>query len=107
MARDEERFGVQLGLLIEAAGRVQAAVGRVMRWGLGAVDVQTSESNRDALLRELDDARASIARVERALMSSIGDLPIAPVVQGHPGPVATLGDGTLAVEANDAGANGH
>jgi hypothetical protein len=103
MTIEEERFGVQLGLLVEASGRVQTAVGRVMRWGLGAVDVSTCESNRDALLRDLDDMKASMNRVELALTSSVGSLPIAPVVQGHPGPVVKLTDD--AVE-NDP-RNGH
>jgi hypothetical protein len=77
---EEERFGVQLGLLVEASGRVQTSVGRVMRWGLGAVDAATNESNRDALLRELDDMKASMGRVERALASSHGELPVTPIL---------------------------
>lgn len=135
---DLERFGVQLGLLTESGGRVQSAIGRVMRWGLGAIDTRSNESNRDALLRELDDLKDAIGRVERALMSTVGELPIAPIVtrQRSEGPVslrlapsctcghvfespnvgricpmcrafraqlATLNDGTPAIEANDAG----
>lgn len=79
---ERARFGIQLGLLIETSGRVQTAVGRVMRWGLGAVDVRSNESNRDALLRDLDDMKACVGRVERALVSTSGELPVAPVVQG-------------------------
>jgi hypothetical protein len=76
---EEERFGVQLGLLVESSGRVQTAVGRVMRWGLGAVDVATNQSNRDALLRDLDDMKVNVGRIERALASAVGELPVAPV----------------------------
>lgn len=100
---DEERFGVQLGLLVETSGRLQTSVGRVMRWGLGSVDVVTNESNRDALLRDIDDMKVSMGRVERALMASIGELPVAPVVQGHPGPVAQAAEAT----EFDPPTNGH
>lgn len=102
MSREVELFGVQLGLLVEASGRVQTSVGRVMRWGLGSVDVHTNESNRDALLRDMEDMKASIGRIERALSPSVGNLPVAPVVSGP-----KLNDGTVVVEANDAGIGGH
>lgn len=81
MTMEEERFGVQLGLLVESSGSVQTAVGRVMRWGLGTIDVATNESNRDALLRALDDMKVNVVRIECALASTVGDLPVAPVVQ--------------------------
>lgn len=108
MTRDEERFGVQLGLLVEAGGKVQAAAGRIMRWGLGAVDVVSNESNRDALLREMEDMRATMRRIERELSGTLGELPSSPpvLVEG-PAPVANLADGTaLSVEVVDT-ANGH
>lgn len=63
----EELFQIQLGLLVEAGGRVQLATGKVLRWGLCAVDVVTGESNRDGLLRDLDDLKVSIKRIETAL----------------------------------------
>lgn len=69
-ARTEETFQLQLGLLIEAGGRVQTAVGKVFHWGLGATDVVTGESNRDCLLRDLDDLKAAAKRIEAALSPS-------------------------------------
>lgn len=63
----EELFQIQLGLLVEAGGRVQLTTGKVLRWGLGSVDVVTGESNRDGLLRDLDDLKVSIKRIETAL----------------------------------------
>lgn len=82
MVREQERFGVQLGSLIETSGRVQASVGKIMRWGLASVDMASGESNRDALLRDLDDLKAAVRSVERVLTDTLGTLPVAPVVQG-------------------------
>lgn len=62
-----------LGSLIEAAGLVQAATGCVLRWGLSGTGPQGS-SYRDELLREIDDLKSSIRRVESALSGS-DDLP--------------------------------
>lgn len=62
----EEALLIQLGSLLEAGGSVQAVVGRVLRWGLGVFDVH-GETNREGLLRDLDDLKAAIKRVEKTL----------------------------------------
>jgi hypothetical protein len=65
--RLDESLLIQLGFLLEASGGVQTAVGKVLRWGLGAADVVTGETNRQALCRDLDDLKAAIRRVEKGL----------------------------------------
>lgn len=65
----DEALMTLLGSLVESAGLVQAATGCVMRWGLTATDARGS-SNRDNLLRELDDMKGSIKRLEKVLLPS-------------------------------------
>jgi hypothetical protein len=65
--RNEELFQVQLGLLVEAGGRVQTAVGKVFHWGLSATDVASGQSNREALLHDLDDLKVAVRRIETVL----------------------------------------
>ena len=67
-AQSEELFQVQLGSLVEAGARVQTAVGKVLHWGLSAVDVPTGESNHDCLMRELDELQVAIRRIKKSLV---------------------------------------
>jgi len=67
-ARSEEIFVVQLALLAEAGGKVQATLGKALRWGLGTTDMVSGQTHREALLNELDELKISIGRVERALV---------------------------------------
>lgn len=71
-------FVMQLGLLIEAAGKVQAVIGNALRWGLSNTNPDTGESNREALLRDLDDLKGSIGKIENALRPAVGSLEIRP-----------------------------
>lgn len=65
----DETVVLLLGSLVESAGLVQAATGCVLRWGLSATSPQ-GESHRDELLRELDDMKGAIARLEKVLLPS-------------------------------------
>lgn len=58
-----------LGSLVESAGLVQAASGCALRWGLAGFDAH-GVSNRDNLLRELDDMKSAIKRLEKVLLPS-------------------------------------
>lgn len=68
-ARHNELLLVLLGSVVQSSGQVQAATGVILRWGLSAIDAQGT-SNRDNLLRELDDLKASIRRLEKVLSPS-------------------------------------
>jgi NTP pyrophosphatase (non-canonical NTP hydrolase) len=62
----------KLGYLVEECGEVLAAVGKTQRWGLESYNpelpVERRETNRDWILRELNDLEGAIARVRGALM---------------------------------------
>lgn len=89
--RQNEALLLLLGSIVEGSGQVQAAIGVILRWGLSATDAQ-GESNRDNLLRELDDLKGAIRRLEKALSPS-------QLTLGGP----ALAEGT---KASDAGSNG-
>jgi hypothetical protein len=80
-----EHIAMQLGILIESAGRVQAVAGRSIRWGLASVSRSSGESNRDILLHDLHDLRQAIARIESSLAPAVGALSAPPeTVQAEP-----------------------
>lgn len=60
----------KLGYLIEECGEVLAAVGKSQRWGLESWNPEfgaSTETNREWILRELQDLKGAISRVESAL----------------------------------------
>lgn len=62
-------IGDKLGYLVEESGEVNAAVGKTLRWGLDSSnpEIVGGETNRDWLLRELQDLKKAIRIVEAAL----------------------------------------
>lgn len=58
----------KLGYLIEECGEVMAATGKTLRWGLESTNPELppeqQETNRDWLLRELDDLELAIRYVQ-------------------------------------------
>jgi NTP pyrophosphatase (non-canonical NTP hydrolase) len=62
----------KLGYLAEESGEVLAAVGKTLRWGLDSwnPDVPESEreTNRDWLIRELQDLKRAISIIEDELL---------------------------------------
>jgi NTP pyrophosphatase (non-canonical NTP hydrolase) len=60
----------KLGYLAEECGEVLAAVGKTIRWGLDSYNPELPETeretNRQWILRELQDLKTAIAIVERA-----------------------------------------
>ena len=64
-------FGSVIGHLVEECGEVLAASGKLLRWGPNSVNPELppeqQETNRDWLLRELDDLEDLIARARAAL----------------------------------------
>lgn len=74
MSRLEDYFVVQLGLLIERSSHMQYSVGRILRGGLSEMDIPSGMSTRECLLRDMDDLKASILSVERALSPVLGGL---------------------------------
>lgn len=56
-----------LGYLAEECGKVVAAVGKTIRWGLDSVNpelpVSKQETNADWLWREMEDAQGAINRM--------------------------------------------
>ena len=62
----------KLGYLVEECGEVLAAVGKTQRWGLESRNPKpgsSRETNREWILRELDDLENAIAFVRKALAS--------------------------------------
>ncbi len=61
----------KLGRLIEECGEVLAAAGKTLRWGPDSVNPELppeqQETNRDWLLRELQDLKHAIIQVEESL----------------------------------------
>lgn len=61
----------KLGKLVEECGEVLAAVGKTQRWGLDSVNPELppekQETNRDWILRELQDLKLSIEIVEEEI----------------------------------------
>jgi len=60
----------KLGYFVEECGEVLAAVGKTQRWGLESRNPEpgaSQETNRQWILRELQDLKGAIARVETAL----------------------------------------
>lgn len=88
--KHDEALAIQLGALLEATGNVAAAIGRAIGWGLGSTNAR-GESNRECLLRDLDDMKAAIRRIERTLTPTSATLPAqAPIV---PAPEVRAADG--------------
>lgn len=60
-----------IGHLIEECGEVLAAAGKSLRWGLESVNpeipVSEQETNREWLLREIEDLETAIANVKERL----------------------------------------
>lgn len=67
------RPGVPFALahFVEECGEVLAAAGKCQRWGLESVNPELppaeQETNRDWLIRELDDLEGAIARLRKEL----------------------------------------
>lgn len=67
------RPGVPFALahVVEECGEVLAATGKCQRWGLESVNPELpladQETNRDWLIRELDDLEGAIARLRKEL----------------------------------------
>ncbi len=62
----------KLGLVVEECGEVLAAIGKAQRWGLESFnpeirDLIDRETNRDWILRELDDLDRASALLRAAL----------------------------------------
>lgn len=64
---DRPGFSFGLARLVEELGECTAAAGKTQRWGLDSVNPllpsAQQETNRDWLLREMDDVERRIARV--------------------------------------------
>ena len=62
----------KLGYLVEECGEVLAAVGKTQRWGLDSCNPEpgaSRETNREWILRELDDLENAI----KIVRAEIGD----------------------------------
>lgn len=61
----------KLGYLVEECGEVMAAVGKTIRWGLSSynpeIPVKERETNRQWILRELQDLKQAIKMAENAI----------------------------------------
>jgi hypothetical protein len=61
----------KLGYLVEESGEVLAAAGKSIRWGLDSFNPELPEeereSNRDWLLREIQDLKDAIYLVEMSI----------------------------------------
>ena len=61
----------KLGYLIEECGEVLTAVGKSMRWGIESVNPESRvvkpETNREWILRELDDLDRAVFMVRASL----------------------------------------
>jgi len=61
----------KLGYLVEECGEVLAAVGKTLRWGLDSYNPELPkkkrETNRDWILRELQDLKLAIELVEKEI----------------------------------------
>ncbi len=61
----------KLGKLVEECGEVLAAIGKTQRWGLESVNPdlppEKQETNREWILRELEDLKLSISIVQEDL----------------------------------------
>jgi NTP pyrophosphatase (non-canonical NTP hydrolase) len=65
----------KLGYLVEECGEVLAAVGKTQRWGLNSFNPEpgaSRETNREWILRELDDLENACHLVRSALDGSMG-----------------------------------
>ena len=67
----QKGFTKQLAHLVEECGEVLSAAGKTQRWGLDSVNPllppSEQETNGDWLLRELQDLKAAIWRLEQTL----------------------------------------
>jgi NTP pyrophosphatase (non-canonical NTP hydrolase) len=67
----------KLGYLTEECGEVLAAIGKTQRWGLDSVNPELppteQETNRDWILRELDDLDRASSYVRKALTQEEGE----------------------------------
>lgn len=61
----------KLGYLVEECGEVLAAVGKSLRWGLESfnpeIPIEKRETNRQWALREIQDLKGAIRRIEEVL----------------------------------------
>jgi hypothetical protein len=61
-----------LGHFVEECGECMAAAGKSLRWGLSSVNPELpadqQETNRDWLLRELEDLEGAIYRLREELL---------------------------------------
>lgn len=65
--------GFALAYLVEECGEVLAAAGKSLRWGLDSVNPELpkgeQETNRDWLLRELEDLDGAIRRARKEIVN--------------------------------------
>lgn len=64
----------KLGYFVEEAGEAQAAIGKAIRWGLESVNPELppeeQETNRNWILRELEDVERALLFLRDALEST-------------------------------------
>lgn len=74
---EPKNLAAKLGYLVEECGEVMSAVGKTQRWGLDSVNPELppeeQETNRDWILRELNDLEDAIEIVRNAI--KIGQQP--------------------------------
>lgn len=68
----QKGFDKQLSHVIEECGEVLAAAGKTQRWGLKSVNPEIpseqQETNRDWLVRELEDLRQAVVRLQATIV---------------------------------------
>jgi len=65
----------RLGYLVEECGEVLAAAGKTIRWGLDGFNPEpgaSRETNAEWLLREIQDLKGAISRIETYLREHVG-----------------------------------
>ena len=72
----QDGFDKRLAHLIEECGEVLAAAGKTQRWGVHSVNPLIPEYARETnltwLVREIDDLKESIARLEISIAEEFG-----------------------------------
>ena len=62
-------FDFAVGKLVEECGELQAALGKMLRWGPESVNpelpIEQQETNRDWVSREIDDVLGAIANYRK------------------------------------------
>ena len=70
-------FDFALACLVEECGEVLAAAGKTQRWGRDSFNPELPpeqrETNRDWLLRELDDLEEAVSRVRKRIKEPVPD----------------------------------